>query len=112
MVNGLRIARRIAATDPLRQEIEREERPGPDVNSDDELLAYIRATASSVYHPAGTCKMGGGPDAVVDSKLRVRGIGGLVVADASIMPTIVSASPNATAIMIGERAADFLLQEA
>ena len=110
MVNGLRLARRIVATDPLRQQIEGEERPGPAVNSDDELLSYIRATASSVYHPAGTCKMGCGPDAVVDSKLRVRGVDGLVVADASIMPTIVSTSPNATAIMIGERAAAFLLE--
>ena len=111
MVAGLRAARRVAATDPLRQEIECEERPGPDVNSDGELLSYIRETASSVYHPAGTCKMGSGPDAVVDSKLRLRGLGGLVVADNSIMPTIVSAPTNATAIMIGERAASFLLEE-
>ncbi|MNL50962.1 Alcohol dehydrogenase [acceptor] [compost metagenome] len=96
--------------DPIRQEIECEERPGLHVDSDDELLSYIRATASSVYHPVGTCKMGSGEDAVVDSKLRLRGLDGLVVADASIMPSIVSAPTNAAAIMIGERAAAFLLE--
>jgi choline dehydrogenase len=112
MLDGLRTARRITAQDPIRREIEREERPGPHVNSDDELLSYIRATASSVYHPVGTCKMGSGTDAVVDPKLRLRGLDGLVIADASIMPSIVSAPTNATAIMIGERAAAFLQEAA
>ena len=108
MVGGLRAARDVTRTNPLREEIEREERPGIDVNSDDELLDYIRATTTSVYHPAGTCRMGTDTDAVVDAKLRLRGLDGLVVADASIMPTIVSAPTNASAIMIGERAAAFL----
>lgn len=108
LVAGLRLARKIAATDPLRSEIDREERPGPDVNSDDELLHYVRQTAGTVYHPVGTCKMGQSADAVVDEKLRLRGLEGLVVADASIMPSIVSAPTNATSIMIGERAAGFL----
>ncbi|HXX01250.1 MAG TPA: GMC family oxidoreductase N-terminal domain-containing protein [Candidatus Acidoferrales bacterium] len=112
MVAGLRAARHVAATKPLRDEIEREERPGLNVNSDEELLDYIRATATSVYHPAGTCRMGSDADAVVDSKLRVRGLEGLAVADTSIMPTIVTAPTNAAAIMIGERAAPFLLTEA
>lgn len=112
MLAGLRAARRIAASDPLRGEIEYEERPGPGVESDDDLLSYIRATASSVYHPTGTCKMGTGEDAVVDAKLRLHGLEGLRVADASIMPSIVSSPTNATAIMIGERAAAFLLEEA
>jgi choline dehydrogenase len=112
LIAGLRAARRITSVDPLRQEIACEERPGPSIDSDDELLSYIRATASSVYHPVGTCKMGCGPDAVVDSRLRVRGLDGLVVADASIMPAIVSSATNAAAIMIGERAAAFLLEEA
>jgi choline dehydrogenase len=112
LMAGLRAARKIASVDPLRREIAREERPGPSVDSDDELLAYIRATASSVYHPVGTCKMGSGPDAVVDSRLRLHGLEGLVVADASIMPTIVSSATNAAAIMIGERAAAFLLESA
>jgi choline dehydrogenase len=112
LLDGLHAARRIAATDPLRGEIEREERPGPSAHTDDELSCYIRETAAPVYHPAGTCKMGSGADAVVDSKLRVRGLDGLVVADTSIMPTIVSAPTNAAAIMIGERAAAFLLEAA
>lgn len=112
VLTGLRIARAIAATDPLRREIEREERPGIDISSDDELLSYIRSSASSVYHACGTCKMGSGLDAVVDSRLRLRGLEGLVVADASIMPSIVSGPTNATAIMIGERAASFLLEDA
>lgn len=111
LIAGLRTARRIAHTDPLMSEIEREERPGPDVASDADLLSYIKASAGSVYHPCGTCKMGPGADAVVDSRLRVHGIGGLVVADASIMPSIVSAPTNATSIMIGERAAALLLEE-
>jgi choline dehydrogenase len=109
MIDGLRAARRITAMRPLRDEIEREERPGLDMESDDQLLSYIRETASSVYHPSGTCKMGGDADAVVDARLRLRGMDGLTVADASIMPTIVSSPTNATAIMIGERAAAFLL---
>ncbi|MDR6858780.1 FAD-dependent oxidoreductase [Variovorax guangxiensis] len=112
MLAGLRLARRIAAMDPLRQEIACEERPGPSAGTDEELLGYIRDTASSVYHPVGTCRMGSGPDAVVDARLRLRGLSGLVVADASIMPTIVSSPTNAASIMIGERAAAFLLEEA
>lgn len=111
MLAGLRAARRIAAAEPLRGEIECEERPGPNVESDEELLGYIRATASSVYHPVGTCKMGSGEDAVVDAKLRLHGLDGLRIADASIMPSIVSSPTNATAIMIGERAAAFLLED-
>ncbi|MGO7741164.1 GMC oxidoreductase, partial [Rhizobium johnstonii] len=79
MLTGLRIARAIAATDPLRREIEREERPGIDITRDDELLSYIRSSASSVYHACGNCKMGSGLDAVVDSRLRLRGVEGLVV---------------------------------
>jgi choline dehydrogenase len=111
LIAGLRAARRVTSVDPLKREIAREERPGPSVNSDDELLSYIRDTASSVYHPVGTCKMGKGPDAVVDSRLQVHGLDGLIVADASIMPTIVSSATNAAAIMIGERAAAFLLEK-
>lgn len=112
MVEGLRAARRITHTNPLASKINREERPGLDVQSDEELLSYVRETANPVYHPAGTCKMGPDADAVVDARLRVKGIAGLMVADASIMPTIVSGNTNATAIMIGERAAAFLKETA
>ncbi len=109
LMSALRLARRALSCDPIRSEIEREERPGVDVESDDDLLAYIRETAASIYHPVGTCRMGRGPKAVVDPRLRVHGLDGLLVADASIMPSIVSGPTNATAIMIGERAAAFLL---
>jgi choline dehydrogenase len=111
LIDGLRVARRIASMDPLRQEIEREERPGVDVESDGEFLSFIRATAGSVYHPVGTCRMGPGANAVVDSRLRVHGLEGLAVADASIMPSIVSGPTNATSIMIGERAAALILED-
>ncbi len=110
LLAGLRIARQVLSSEPIRREIEREERPGVDVRSDDEMLAYIRETAGSIYHPVGTCRMGRGPDAVVDSRLRVHGLHGLVVADASIMPSIVSGPTNATSIMIGEKAAAMLLE--
>jgi choline dehydrogenase len=108
LLDGLRIGRSIAMAAPMRKALEREERPGVDVKSDEALLDYVRQTAASVFHPAGTCRMGSGPDAVVDAKLRVHGIQGLVVADASIMPTLVSGNTNAASIMIGERAAAFL----
>jgi choline dehydrogenase len=111
LVAGLRAARTLTRTDPLRQETEREERPGLDVDSDEDLLDYIRETATSVYHSVGTCKMGTGADAVVDANLRLHGLAGLFVGDASIMPTIVAAPTNATAIMIGERAAAFALEQ-
>ncbi|PXW24815.1 GMC family oxidoreductase [Paraburkholderia caballeronis] len=112
LVEGLRIGRRIAGAGPLSAELEREERPGVNVDSDEDLLAYVRATAGSVFHPAGTCRMGSDADAVVDERLRVRGVGRLMIADASIMPTIVSGNTNAACIMIGERAAAFLKEAA
>lgn len=83
--------------------------PAPEATTDAELMDYIRANASTVYHPVGTCKMGSDPQAVVDDRLRVHGIDGLMVADASIMPLLVSGNTNAASIMIGEKAADFLL---
>ena len=80
--------------------------PGSAVESDEELLDYARRRGGTVYHPTSTCKMGSDPMAVVDAELRVHGIEGLRVADASIMPTVVSGNTNAATIMIGERAAD------
>ena len=82
--------------------------PGEAVQSDADIRAYIRASASTVFHPVGTCKMGGDPLAVVDPQLRVYGVEGLRVADASIMPTIVNGNTNAPAIMIGEKLAEML----
>ena len=83
--------------------------PGPARTSDDEILAWVKAAAETTYHPVGTCKMGSDEMAVVDDQLRVQGLEGLRVADASIMPTLISGNTNAPAIMIGEKAADMVL---
>jgi choline dehydrogenase len=106
---GLRAARRIYRTQPQADITGREVAPGEGVQSDADLDAYIRRTAGVTQHPVGSCAMGTGPEAVVDPELRVRGVEGLRVVDASIMPTIVGANTNATVIMIGERGADLIL---
>ena len=87
-------------------------KPGADTRSDEEVLDYIRSSAESVYHPVGSCKMGGDTAAVVDNRLRVHGIECLRVADASIMPNIISGNTNAAAIMIAEKCADMVLEDA
>ena len=115
MVEGVRIARRIARQSPLREEISAEYRPGEEVDDADEagLLDWVRNTATTIYHPTGTCRMGPDGDAmaVVDARLRVRGLEGLSVADCSVMPEIVSGNTNAPAIMIGEKASDMVLED-
>ena len=108
LVLGARFFRTILESEPIARYITGEHLPGPAVQSDDEWRDYIRASATGVYHPAGTCKMGHDAMAVVDDGLKVRGLEGLHVADASIMPTVVSANLNATCIMIGERAAELI----
>jgi choline dehydrogenase len=85
--------------------------PGAEVESDDQILDYIRNTAETAYHPIGTCRMGQGPRAVVDDRLRVHGLSGLRIADGSIMPTMVSGNTNAACIMIGEKASDMIKQD-
>ncbi len=106
---GIKRAREIANADALSPFRGQELWPGESVTTDAEIEAHVRDTAHTVYHPAGTCKMGDGDDAVVDDRLRVHGVSGLRVADASIMPKITSGNTNAPSIAIGERAADFVL---
>lgn len=111
LVAGVRGTRRILearAMDGMRGD---EVRPGAGVQSDDEILDFIRATAETAYHPVGTCAMGPDDLAVVDSALKVRGMEGLRVADGSIMPTLVSGNTNGACIMVGEKASDMILAD-
>jgi choline dehydrogenase-like flavoprotein len=109
LVRGVRFARRIVRAPSLAKLIVREILPGDDTpDNDAPLEAHVREYAKTVFHPVGTCRMGTGPDSVVDPKLRVRLVEGLRVADASVMPEIVRGNTNAPTIMIAERAADFI----
>jgi choline dehydrogenase len=109
MIRGIRLTREVIAQKPFDAYRGKEIAPGPEKLSEADLTQWLRATAMTTFHPVGTCKMGQDPMAVVDEKLRVRGIAGLRVADASIMPIISSGNTNAPAIMIGERCAQFIL---
>lgn len=111
VIAAIRLARRIAAQPSLAAHIRREHAPGPGARSDDEIMAWARTSAATIYHPVGTCRMGVGPDAVVDARLRVYGVEGLRVVDASIMPTIVSGNTNAPSLMIGEKGASMILED-
>lgn len=106
-VAGLKIIRRIFETAPLAS-LTKEIAPGPQVQSDDEILAFVRGNAGSMFHPVGSCKMGIDAMAVVDPQLRVHGISGVRVADASVMPAIVSGNTNAACIMIGMKAGEVI----
>ena len=105
----LRITRRIMSAPAMKDIATDEIAPGVNIDADDELLDWVRNNAETTYHPVGTCKMGHDPMAVVDDQLRVRGLAGLRVADASIMPTLTSGNTNAPSIMIGEKAARMML---
>jgi choline dehydrogenase len=109
---GMRLARRIFAAPALTRWSKQETLPGPDVESDSALLDYARRKGVSGYHLVGTCRMGEDRDAVVDPMLRVRGLSGLRVADASILPTCTSGNTLAPTIMVAERCADMILAEA
>lgn len=113
-VAGVQYARRLATTAPLNGLMKREYRPGEQVRSDDEILHFCREHGATIFHPVGTAKMGDASDrdAVVDCRLRVHGVAGLRVVDASIMPTLVSGNTNVPVVMIAERASDFILEAA
>jgi choline dehydrogenase len=109
LLASMRLVRRLMAAAALDWLDAEELAPGAKATSDDDLLAFVTRTAETTYHPVGTCKMGNDPLAVVDDQLRVRGIAGLRVADASVMPTLTSGNTNAPSIMIGEKAARMVL---
>jgi choline dehydrogenase-like flavoprotein len=110
---GIRMARQIIAQKPFEPHVDREVDPGPDVTSDGAIEAFIRQSVGTLFHPVGTCAMGTGPDAVVDpATLRVHGLAGLRVVDASVMPTIVSANTVAATYCLAEKGADLIKAEA
>ena len=113
MIDGVRQARKILSDRGFAQYQGTEWIPGKDTQTDEEILAFIREKAETIYHPIGTCKMGSADDemAVVDPELKVRGVEGLRVIDASVMPTLIGGNTNAPAIMIAEKAADMIKQE-
>ncbi len=111
LVVGMKYARKIMAQPALQSYIAAELAPGGRVATDEQYLTYIQKTGSTMYHAAGSCRMGVGPVAVVDPRLRVHGFAGLRVADISIMPTLTSGNTNAPAIMIGEKAAKMILDD-
>ena len=111
MVAGMRLKRKIIAQPAMSALVEREVLPGPDCADDTALMQYLRDTASTIFHPSGTCRVGSDPRAVVDARLRVRGVDRLRVADASIMPTILSGNLNAGCIMIGEKCAAMMVED-
>ena len=112
LVAGMKIARRLVDAAPMRRYVARVHEPAQPFASDDEWVQHLRARGGISYHPIGTCRMGSDSAAVVDERLRVRGIEGLRVVDASIMPTLVSGNTNAPTIMIGEKGADMILEDA
>ena len=111
LLSGMKLARKLLASDPLQPYYLREDFPGPQVRSDDELMGAAKERGTTTFHPSGTCRMGPAtdPQAVVDDQLRVHGLEGLRVVDASTMPTMLSANLNAASLMIGEKASDLIL---
>ena len=109
VVTGLEMCRELASQEPFRQLIKKEVRPSASVTGSESLLSYARECGNTCWHPVGTCKMGQDSQSVVDAELGVHGILGLRVADAAVLPNLVSSNTNMPAIMVGERCADFIL---
>jgi len=108
----MKLLRRIMSQPAMRHYIAEERAPDPRCTSDADLLAFARETGTTVFHPTSTCRMGSDAAAVVDERLRVRGVERLRVVDGSIMPTVVSGNTNAAIVMIGEKGGDMILQDA
>ena len=108
LLQGLRLARRVLEHDPLRRYVAEELLPGASAQTDDELVAHLRAYSQTIYHPVGTCRMGSGSAAVVDPELRVHGIAGLRVVDASVMPRVPTGHTNWPTVMLAERGAELV----
>ena len=111
-VAGVRLARSLAGTESLKPYVAEEYRPGPSAMTDADLLDFARNHGATIFHPSGTCKMGNDAMAVVDERLRVRGIGGLRVVDCSVMPTLTSGNTHAPVVMIAEKASGLILEDA
>lgn len=111
-IEGIKYARRLAATAAVNRYLVDEYKPGESVRSDNEILEFAREYGATIFHPSGTCKMGDDPMAVTDPSLKVRGMQGLRVVDCSIMPTLVSGNTHSPAVMIAEKASDMILADA
>jgi choline dehydrogenase len=113
LLAGMKLARRLLRTKPLDPYYDYEDFPGDKVESDEELMGAAKERGTTTFHPAGTCRMGPRSDSstVVDDQLRLHGLEGLRVVDASIMPTLIGGNTNAPTIMIGEKAADMIKAE-
>ena len=109
LIDGLKLLRKIVNTAPFNQYVAEEREPSANVHTDDEWLDFCRATGETVYHPTSTCRMGTDAASVVDEHLRVRGVEGLRVIDASVMPAVVSGNTNAAVVAIAEKGADLVL---
>ncbi|MFN0039340.1 MAG: GMC oxidoreductase, partial [Burkholderiales bacterium] len=112
LVEAMKIARRIVDRPALKRYVAFELTPGEKVQSDDAWLDFGRINAQTIYHPVGTCRMGSDATAVTDPQLRVRGLSGLRVADASVIPSMVSGNTQATVFVVAERAAELILADA
>lgn len=110
-VKSIQFARKLASTAPLSGLVAAEVTPGPEVRTEAEILEFARRNGATIFHPSGTCRMGSDEAAVVDPRLRVRGVAGLWVVDCSIMPTLVSGNTNVPAMMVAEKAADMILED-
>ena len=108
----MRLLQRLMRQPAMSRFVAEERAPVPGCTSEADLLAFARATGTTVFHPTSTCRMGSDPDAVVDARLRVRGIDRLRIVDGSIMPALVSGNTNAAIVMIGEKGADLILEDA